>query len=113
MNYLKAEGETHLRPAMRRLVIWGMASPLVSFLAALTIGAIWSVDMNLAIYGLSCFTMLGSPIVVIWSIREFSEAKKEPHQFLNLFKTMFILNVLYLLYFVGVMGFVFFELSKD
>lgn len=113
MDYLKAKGETHLRPAMRRLILWGMASPLIAFLTDLTISIILNVEMNLASLALGCLAIFGSPIVVIWGIREFSKAKKEPHQFLGLFRTMIILNALLIVYWLGVTVLVFIALRND
>lgn len=101
MDYLKAKGETHLRPAMRRLILWGMASPLLSVVAAVILAVILQNEVNIASMALGCFALFGSALVVLWGIKEFSEVKKEPSDFVNLYRVMLILNSLLILYYIG------------
>jgi|GEM_PF-2084640 hypothetical protein len=103
MNYLKAEGETQLRPAMRRLVIWGMASPLISVVLGTLVVAFGKFDGQSLPVALpfGCFSIAGGLSVVLWGLRELPNAKREPTLFLNLFKIMILLNVSFLVYSVG------------
>ena len=101
MDYLKAKGETHLRPAMRRLILWGMASPLLSVVAAVILAVILQNEVNIASMALGCFALFGSALVVLWGLKEFSEVKKEPSDYLNLYRVMLILNSLLILYYIA------------
>lgn len=101
MDYLKAKGETHLRPEMRRLILWGMASPLLSVVGIVIVAAVALNEVNIVSLALSCFALFGSALVVLWGIKEFSEVKKEPSDFVNLYRVMLILNSLLLLYYIG------------
>ncbi|HRI74305.1 MAG TPA: hypothetical protein PLB31_07515 [Fimbriimonadaceae bacterium] len=101
MDYLKAKGETHLRPEMRRLILWGMASPLLSVVGVGLVAAIAQNEVNIVSMALSCFALFGSALVVLWGIKEFSEVKKEPSDFLNLYRVMLILNSLLILYYIA------------
>lgn len=101
MDYLKAKGEANLRPAMRRLIIWGMASPLLSVVAAVILAVILQNEVNIASMALGCFALFGGALVVLWGIKEFSEVKKEPSDFLNLYRIMILLNSMLILYWIG------------
>lgn len=101
MDYLKAKGETNLRPAMRRLILWGMSSPLLSVMAAVILAVILQNEVNIASMALGCFALFGSALVVLWGIKEFSEVKKEPSAFVTLYRVMLILNSLLILYYIA------------
>ncbi len=98
MDYLKAKGETHLRPAMRRLILWGMASPFLAFAVGYALVAAFRFDgqayVLFAPFG--CYSFVSSAVIVAWGVRIHRQIKIEPRTFVNTFRIILSLNALYL-----------------
>lgn len=115
MDYLKAKGETHLRPEMRRLILWGMASPFLAIAAGIALVAAFKFDgqANVLYLPFGCFSFVGNVVIVPWGFRAHRQLRGEPKIFVNLFRALLSLNTLYLAYTLCLLVFVFIALKND